>query len=106
MSTVKSLYRSTLIAAALTAAGLSAAPAAEAHEQGWRERGGERPWHAEPGVRWYRGPRGHAFGGRRYLELGPDCESGPAAPVYYPVVPPRPPRPWAEDPSVEYRAPY
>ena len=64
MNRVRTLYRSTLIAAA--------------HEQGWRGCG-ERAWQPVPPPRWYR--HGHGHGGWRYAPQAPDCEvplAGPA----------------------------
>ena len=44
MLTAQTLYRTTLVAAALAAASLLAPSAASAHERGWREHAGERYW--------------------------------------------------------------
>ena len=65
MNTVRTLYRSTLVAAALATASLGAASAAEAHEQGWRQ-GPARAWQPAPPPRWYRHgdryARGYGYG--------------------------------------------
>ena len=63
MSRVRTLYRSTLIAAALAAGSLAATTAAEAHEEGWRGHG-ERPWQESPAPRGYRHGYRHSGGDR------------------------------------------
>ncbi len=104
MSTVKSLYRSTLIAAALAASTLAAVPAAEAHEQGWREHGPERAWQPAPPRGWvHRGyvRPGYGYYAPPYVVAPADCAVLPLVPGYAPVVY-RPHRPWV--PVVEVRA--
>ena len=98
MSTVKSLYRSTLVATA---------PAAPAHPPGWRNPDGERTGrdHAPRGNLALDG-HGDRFSRRRVLERGPDGEAQPTAPAYVPVLPPLHLRPWQEGATVGYRAPY
>ena len=61
MNTRPSLYRSTLVAAAV-AIGCFGAATAQAHEHGWRGHdadrgwhGHERGWHDRDGDRWHRG---------------------------------------------------
>ena len=108
MTTVRTLYRSTLVAAALAAGTLGAAAAAEAHEQGWRGHG-ERAWAGAPAARWHRhGERerdGYRYGpaGRRYGAEVRDCEVAPFAARYYPVPAARP---WPAALVVEVPAPY
>ncbi len=90
MNRVQTLYRSTLVAAALATASVGATTAAEAHEQGWRGRG-ERAWQPAPPPRGYRSGyrHGHAYGagGWRSAEAR-ECEAPLVARAYYP--PPRP----------------
>ena len=104
MSTVKSRYRRTLIAAGLAAAGAAAAPAAQALERDSREAYGERPWHGLAARR-YRVRERDGYGAQRHLERGPDGEERPDAPVFAPVAPPHF-RPCQAGVSVAHRAPY
>ena len=91
MNRVRTLYRSTLIAAALATASLNAATIAEAHEQGWRGHG-ERAWQPAPPPRWYRAgyryAQGSGYGGWRYGPGVRDCEVPFVGPAYSPA--PRP----------------
>ena len=86
MNSVRTLYRSTLIAAALATASLGAATAAEAHEQGWRGHG-ERAWQPAPRPRWDRPGYRHAqaYGGWRYGPGIRDCELPFVRSAYYPA---------------------
>ena len=102
MSTVESLYRSTLVAAALAAATIAAVPAAEAHEQGWREHGTDRGWHPGAPDRWYR----HGYYRPRDVEAWRDCDVAPYAPVYYPAPVDRPRRAWLPEVIVGVHAPW
>jgi Ni/Co efflux regulator RcnB len=62
MQTVHTVYRSTLVAAALALGCLGATSAAQADEHGWHDRGGDRPshgWRDHDGDRgWYGHDRG------------------------------------------------
>jgi len=95
MNTRPSLYRSTLIAAAL-AIGSFGAATAQAHEHGWRGHGDERAWHGhDHGWRDHDGDRGGYGGyggyGPRYRYVAPAWRAGwvEYAPplVYYPAPP-------------------
>ena len=82
MNNRPSLYRSTLIAAAL-AIGCFGAAAAQAHDHGWHEhdRGGrDHDWREHERNRGY---------GARYGDVGPGWREGWAAPAvaYYPAPP-------------------
>ena len=54
MMTAQTLYRTTLVAAALASASLVAPSAAYAHERGWREHGSERHWQPVEAPRGFR----------------------------------------------------
>ena len=101
MNTAHTLYRSTLVAAAIATASLGAASAAEAHEQGWRE-GPARAWQPAPPPRWYRhgdrNARGYGYGGWRYGPAVRECAVPSAASAYF-----APPGPYA--PRVELGLP-
>ena len=76
MNSVRALYRSTLVAAALATASLGAATAAAAHEQGWRQ-GPARAWQPASPPRWYRHgeryARSYGDGGWRYGPAVQEC---------------------------------
>ena len=113
MDTAHSLYRSTLVTAALAIGCVGVTAAAQAHDHGWRDhdrdRGwtgrGERDWH-ERG--WYRGygPRWRGTGGgggdrdgyRAWRTGFPSVTLYGSLPVYGG-------RGWGSDPSVVIRAP-
>jgi hypothetical protein len=90
MSTRPSIYRSTLIAAAV-AIGCFGAAAAQAHDHGWRGHdddrgwhGHDRGWHEHDHYRGYFGPRlGYVQPVRRegWVDYAPPAVYYPAAPL-------------------------
>ena len=92
MNNRPSLYRSTLVAAAV-AIGCLGAASAQAHEHGWRGHGEERAWHGhEHGWHDHDGERGwYGAYGPRYGYVAPGWDAGwvgYAPPVaYYPAPP-------------------
>ena len=91
MNTRPSLYRSTLIAAAI-AMGCLGAASAQAHEHGWRGHGEVRAWHGhDRGWHDHDGDRGGYGYWPRYGYVAPVWDAGwvgyaPPA-VYYPAPP-------------------
>ena len=104
MNRVRTLYRSTLIAAALATMSLGATTAAEAHEQGWRG-DGERAWQPGPAPRWYRHGNRYAYaygyGASRYQGAPRDCDWQAWGPNGY-----SPPRPFGPRIVLELPAPW
>ena len=80
MLTAQTLYRTTLVAAALAAASLIAPSAANAHERGWREHGSERYWQPLAERREFR-PR-HGLPYRPWVETGRICADRDYRPVF------------------------
>jgi hypothetical protein len=79
MLTAQTLYRTTLVAAALAAASLVAPSAANAHERGWREHGSERHWQPVEAPREFRPRHGLPF--RPWLETRRICADREYRPV-------------------------
>jgi hypothetical protein len=95
MNTRPSLYRSTLIAAAV-AIGCFGAVTAQAHDHGWHGHGGERGWHGHErdwhdhdGDRGWYGAYGPRYGyvapawNAGWVEYAPPVAYYPAPPVVY-----------------------
>jgi hypothetical protein len=113
MTTARTLYRNTLIAAALAAGSLGLLPVAEAHDHGWRDRDDARGWYERDGDRGWRGDRGwhrgrarRADGERLYRDGGPAYDPPRYPPVYFRPGPPRDGRDWDGDVSVVIRVPF
>jgi hypothetical protein len=112
MTTARTLYRSTLVAAALAAGSLAVLPVAQAHDHGWRGRDDQRGWYSRHGDRGWRASHGWRRGwAGRWSSDPPGWDRGRDrdGPWYAPVddrPPPRAGRDWGGDVAVVVRVPF